>query len=100
MSDKTEAGDQRPEPGEAFEPLTLEQRRFLAIVMAEYAYWRNANIAEGKSELSDIADGITMGAVGATANIVAALAGHPSEWHKAALAKLEAQLVETAELVL
>jgi hypothetical protein len=64
---------------------SAERLRMLKILMAEYAYWREAELASGERAIEDVCDGIQMGAMGAIANVVAALGGHLAPWHRLAL---------------
>jgi hypothetical protein len=53
--------------------LTHDQIR--ALLLAEFTYWQTA------SEKSDELAVISIGALGAVSNVLAAMEGHPAPWH-------------------
>jgi len=55
---------------------TIDLAEAQRLVMAEYAYWRNAKASSPDFET------LRMGAIGATANLLGALMGHQAKWHK------------------
>jgi hypothetical protein len=53
-----------------------------AVAMSEYKHWRDAADSDTGSAARDaIADAISMGAMGAAANIFSAIHGHRAPWH-------------------
>ena len=54
-----------------------EMRRCVAIVMAEYTYWRDAQWPNDITDsMRDMLEGHQMGAVGAASNILSRILGH------------------------
>jgi hypothetical protein len=53
----------------------MDRHQLINLLSSEYAYWRDAQ--------GDDIEGVRMGAMGAVANVLAAIAGHPAPWHKA-----------------
>lgn len=56
---------------------TLKKQDMINLVLAEYKYWRDAEVRDDGLDLAQIC----MGATGACANIVAAVYGRRAPWH-------------------
>jgi hypothetical protein len=54
---------------------------FTRLLMAEYGYWRDAG---DKDSADDTQSAISLGAMGAVSNVMAALNGAPAPWHRPA----------------
>jgi hypothetical protein len=58
----------------------MSDQEMMEILRLEYAYWRDASPADPTARETN--EAIRIGAMGAIANVMAALSGSPAPWHK------------------
>ena len=59
------------------------QEEFTRLLLSEFKYWNRSTDESDPQGTDSIKQAIGIGATGAISNVLAAINGHPAEWHKA-----------------